>query len=73
MDFDLLVELAAAAVMMDKEHQDLPQDLTYAKSYSFGRIEEYNIVLACLSAGQGVLALCSSCGPDKVNISFDSI
>jgi nucleoside phosphorylase len=38
--------------LLDKEHQDLPQDLTDTNSYSFGRIGEHNVVVACLPAGQ---------------------
>ena len=48
----LPIELAAAAEMLDKEHQDLPQDSTDTNSYSFGRIGEHNVVVACLPAGQ---------------------
>jgi len=38
--------------MMDEEHPDLPQDPTDTNSYSFGRIGEHNVVMACLPAGQ---------------------
>jgi len=38
--------------MLDEEHQDLPQDSTDTNSYSFGRIGEHNVVVACLPAGQ---------------------
>jgi hypothetical protein len=48
----LPIELAAAAEMLDEEHQDLPQDSTDTNSYSFGRIGEHNVVVACLPAGQ---------------------
>jgi hypothetical protein len=48
----LPVELAAAVEMMDEEHQRLPQDPTDTNSYSFGRIGEHNVVVACLPAGQ---------------------
>jgi nucleoside phosphorylase len=48
----LPIELAAAAEMLDEEHQDLPQDSNDTDSYSFGRIGEHNMVVACLPAGQ---------------------
>ncbi|KAL5330893.1 hypothetical protein ACEPPN_000418 [Leptodophora sp. 'Broadleaf-Isolate-01'] len=48
----LPVELAATAEMLDEEHQDLPQDSTDTNSYSFGRIGQHNVVVACLPAGQ---------------------
>lgn len=48
----LSVELAAAAEILDEEHQDLPQNSTDSNNYSFGRIGEHNIILACLPAGQ---------------------
>ena len=48
----LPIELAAAAEMLDEEHQDLPQDSTDTNSYTFGRIGEHNVVVACLPAGQ---------------------
>lgn len=38
--------------MLDEEHQDLLQDLTDTNSYSFGRIGEHNVVVACLPARQ---------------------
>lgn len=48
----LPIELAAAAEILDKEHQDLPQDSTDTNSYSFGRIGEHNIVVTYLPARQ---------------------
>jgi hypothetical protein len=38
--------------MLDKEHKDLPQDFTDTNLYSFGRIGEHNVVVACLPVGQ---------------------
>jgi nucleoside phosphorylase len=48
----LPVELAAAAEMLDEEHQNLPQDPTDSNVYTFGRIGEHNVVISCLPAGQ---------------------
>ncbi|PVH67883.1 purine and uridine phosphorylase [Cadophora sp. DSE1049] len=48
----LPIELAAAAEMLDEEHQDLPQDSTDTNSYSFGSVGEHNVVVACLPTGQ---------------------
>ena len=48
----LPVELAAAAELLDEEHEDLPQDSTDNNVYTFGRIGEHNVVIACLPAGQ---------------------
>ena len=46
------IELAAAAEMLDEEHQGLPQDPTDSNVYTFGRIGEHNVVISCLPAGQ---------------------
>src|SRR3984885_9552045 len=48
----LPIELAAAAEMLDEEHQDLPQHDNYTNLYTLGRIGEHNVVIACLPAGQ---------------------
>ncbi|KAH0536395.1 hypothetical protein FGG08_006745 [Glutinoglossum americanum] len=48
----LPVELAAAAEMLDEEHDDPPQDANDTNMYSLGRIGEHNVVIACLPAGQ---------------------
>jgi len=48
----LPIELAAAAGMLDEEHQHLPQDANDTNLYTLGRIGEHNIVIACLPAGQ---------------------
>jgi nucleoside phosphorylase len=47
----LPVELAAAAETLDEEDQDLPQDPSDSNIYTFGRIGEHNVVIACLPAG----------------------
>ena len=48
----LPIELAAAAEMLDEEHQDIPQDRNDTNKYTLGRMSEHNIVIACLPAGQ---------------------
>lgn len=48
----LPVELATAAEMLDEKHQDLQKDENDTNLYTFGRMGEHNIVIACLPAGQ---------------------
>jgi len=48
----LPIELAAAAEMLDEEHQVLPQDSNDTNLYTLGRIGEHNVAVACLPAGQ---------------------
>src|SRR5277367_2801079 len=48
----LPIELAAAAEMLDEEHQGLPQHANDTNLYTLGRIGEHNVVIACLPAGQ---------------------
>jgi nucleoside phosphorylase len=48
----LPIELAAAAEMLDEEHQDLPPDANDTNLYTLGCIGEHNVVVACLPAGQ---------------------
>jgi nucleoside phosphorylase len=48
----LPIELAAAAEMLDDEHQDIPLDSNDTNLYTLGRISEHNVVIACLPAGQ---------------------
>jgi nucleoside phosphorylase len=47
----LPMELAAAAEMLDEEHQDLHQDAHDPNVYMLGRIDEHNVVIPCLLAG----------------------
>jgi nucleoside phosphorylase len=47
----LSIELAAATKMLDEEHQDLPRNDNDTNLYTFGRIGEHNVVIACLPAG----------------------
>jgi len=48
----LPVELAAAQLMLDEEHQQLGQETNDSNLYTLGRIGEHNVVLACLPSGQ---------------------
>ncbi|GAM33366.1 hypothetical protein TCE0_004f00213 [Talaromyces pinophilus] len=49
----LSIELAAAALVLDEEHDDIPSDnSTDTNLYTLGRIGEHNVVVACLPAGQ---------------------
>ncbi|KAL4751102.1 nucleoside phosphorylase domain-containing protein [Aspergillus terricola var. indicus] len=47
----LLVELAAAAEMLDEEHPDLPHGPNDDNIYTLGRIGHHNVVISCLPAG----------------------
>jgi nucleoside phosphorylase len=48
----LHIELAAATVMLDEEHPELPYDERDPNQYTLGRIGGHNVVIACLPAGQ---------------------
>ena len=48
----LPIELAAAQLMLDEEHQPLDQDSNDSILYTLGRIDDHNVVIACLPAGQ---------------------
>ena len=48
----LPVELAAAAQLLDEEHQDLPQDANDTNLYTLGRIGDHNVIISCLPGGQ---------------------
>jgi nucleoside phosphorylase len=48
----LPIELAAAQVLLDEEHEHLGQDANDTNLYTLGRIGEHNVVVACLPAGQ---------------------
>ena len=48
----LPVELAAAAELLDEEHEDIPHDPNDTNLYTLGCIGEHNIVIACLPAGR---------------------
>jgi nucleoside phosphorylase len=47
----LPLEMAAAKVMLDEIHEDLPISSTDHNAYVFGGIKEHNIVIACLPSG----------------------
>jgi len=44
-------ELAAAAELLDEEHEDLENDPTDSNLYTLGRIGAHNVVIACLPVG----------------------
>lgn len=47
----LAIEKAAMVAMLDDSHPKVPKDSRDPNDYSFGRIGEHNIVIACLPAG----------------------
>ncbi len=47
----LPVELAAATILLDEEHSELPQHHNDFNAYTLGRMGEHNVVLACLPEG----------------------
>ena len=47
----LTIELAAATVMLDREHPDLPQPLSDQNHYTLRSIGVHNIAIACLPEG----------------------
>jgi len=48
----LPIELAAARLMLDEEHQHLGRDPNDTNLYTLGRVGEHNVVITCLPAGQ---------------------
>src|SRR5262249_5856037 len=48
----LPVEVAAARVILDERHQDLPRNENDTNIYTFGRIGDHNMVIAGLPEGQ---------------------
>ncbi|THX50331.1 purine and uridine phosphorylase [Aureobasidium pullulans] len=50
-DRALAFEAAAAEVMLDEKHPDLPLDSHDSILYKLGRIGSHNVVIACLPAG----------------------
>jgi nucleoside phosphorylase len=48
----LPVELAAAQKMLDEEHDTPPTDIHDTNIYTCGRVDEHNVVIACLPEGQ---------------------
>ncbi|KAF8854528.1 purine and uridine phosphorylase [Acephala macrosclerotiorum] len=47
----LEIEMVAARLILDEEHDSLPTPLGDNNYYAFGRIGRHNVVLACLSEG----------------------
>lgn len=47
----LPLEMAAASVMLDEIHDDLPMQPNDHNAYVFGRIGKHNVVVACLPSG----------------------
>ncbi|KAL4958986.1 uncharacterized protein BDV14DRAFT_206112 [Aspergillus stella-maris] len=48
----LHIEMAAALAMLDENHQPLPVYSGDSNAYALGRIEQHNVVIACLPAAQ---------------------
>jgi nucleoside phosphorylase len=48
----LPIELAAAQLLLDETHKDLPYDPNDGTKYTLGSIGNHNVVIGCLSAGQ---------------------
>lgn len=44
----LSLEMAAARVILDEEHDPLPTPATDSNTYIFGKIKQHNVVIACL-------------------------
>lgn len=62
----LPIEMAAAKLMLDEVHQDLPVSSTEHNAYTLGSIKDHNVVMACLPGVIMVLFLqaqlrCSCC------------
>lgn len=47
----LHIEAAAMIAMLDEEHARLPTDLADTNEYQLGKINEHNVIIACLPAG----------------------
>jgi len=45
-------ELAAAQILLDEKHENLPHDPHDETQYTLGSIGNHNVVIGCLSAGQ---------------------
>ncbi|RBA13522.1 hypothetical protein FPRO05_02315 [Fusarium proliferatum] len=48
----LHIEMAAARAMLDEEHADCPRQANDTNSYVLGRVQNHNVVIACLPAAQ---------------------
>lgn len=45
------IEAAAITAMLDEEHSRLPTNLADTNEYQLGKIDEHNVIIACLPAG----------------------
>jgi nucleoside phosphorylase len=68
----ITVELAAVTKLLDEEHQDLPQNPHDNNSYTFGRIGEHNVVIACMPEG-GVGTTWAAAVASQMQSQFTSI
>ncbi|KAE8553941.1 hypothetical protein EYB25_002479 [Talaromyces marneffei] len=68
----LPLEMAAAKVMLDEIHEDLPVSSTDHNTYILGRIKEHNIAIACLPSGNYGLVSANSVAMQLLS-SFPSI
>ncbi|OAR02561.1 hypothetical protein LLEC1_04119, partial [Akanthomyces lecanii] len=48
----LYIEMAAARAMLDETHDELPGHTNDTNTYTLGRVENHNVVIACLPAAQ---------------------
>src|SRR5579862_7602252 len=48
----LPIEYAAAELILDEKHQNLPRRATDSNVYVLGRVGEHNVVIVCLPFGQ---------------------
>lgn len=68
----LPIELDAATKMLDEQHRDLPQQADHPNLYTLGRINNHNVVIVCLPAGQtGTISAAAVAGQMRSN--FPSI
>ncbi|KAJ5700536.1 hypothetical protein N7536_003549 [Penicillium majusculum] len=68
----LPLEMAAAQVLLDELHEDLPELANDHNAYTFGRIGKHNVVIACLPYGQYGIASATSVAVQLLS-SFSSI
>lgn len=68
----LPVEMAAAEGMLDELHENLPRRPPDHNTYTFGRLGEHNVVIACLPAGvTGTISAADVAG--RVRNTFSSL
>src|SRR5450432_738643 len=68
----LPAEMAAAQGMLDERHDPLPQRPHDTNVYSFGRIGDHNVVIACLPLGVPGTTSAANVARDMLH-TFDSI